>query len=222
MTARLLPRRLPRSLPSTVRAILAELPGEGLEPGSSDWSVHEARPTDTGIAVLKAGRGAAEAEVVVKVATSPTVGAQLRRHEAAVRALRAEAQLGSWERFVPAIVAAGEAAGMTYVVERAFSGVPATSLLKDDGRRGRLLSDGLSLLAELHRATAATVVVDDAALERWIAGPLDGLRQLGRHRMALERVGGELRQFLSGRSVEVSWIHGDYWPGNLLVDEASA
>jgi hypothetical protein len=92
-------------------------------------------------------------------------------------------------------------------------------LLTDEARRHVVLAGGLPTIERLHRATAATALVDDATLERWVTTPLDGLRQLGRPARALARLGGELREFLAGRSVEVSWVHGDYWPGNLLVDE---
>ena len=221
MTSRLIPRRLRRSLFATVRAILAELPDEVSGPGSGAWSVHEARPTDTGIAVVKAGRVAGETEIVVKVATAARVGAQLRRHWGAARALRADPRLAAWGQFVPEVLATGETDGMCYVVERAFSGVPATTWLGDEARRGEVLKDGLSTIAGLHRLTSDTTVVDDDTLERWLTIPLNGLRRLGRPWRGLERIGGELREFLSGRSVEVSWIHGDYWPGNVLVDEAS-
>jgi aminoglycoside phosphotransferase (APT) family kinase protein len=139
-----------------------------------------------------------------------------------VHALRADPRLGAWERFVPEILAAGETDGMTYVVERAFGGVPASSLLTDTARRAEVLAEVSSTVAELHRLTSATLAVDDAVLDRWVGVPLEGLRRIGRPWRGIERLGGELREFLAGRSVEVSWVHGDYWPGNVLVDETSA
>jgi aminoglycoside phosphotransferase (APT) family kinase protein len=222
MTARLRPRRLPRGFSSTVGSILAglpdELPGGRRDERVGQWSVREAHATDTGIAVVKAGSSPGDAEVVVKLATAAPVGAQLQRHVAAVRALRADPRPGPWLRFVPDILAADEVDGMFYVVERAIGGLPASSVLAHDARRAVILEEALSTVASLHRLTASTVVVDEEILGRWIAAPVDALRRVGRSSGTLERIQGELREFLAGRSVEVSWVHGDYWPGNILID----
>lgn len=33
----------------------------------------------------------------------------------------------------------------------------------------------------------------------------------------MEGLGRELRAWLAGREASIGWIHGDYWPGNILV-----
>lgn len=225
MKERILPRRLPRNLSATVQRILADLPDVPPEtrPSSSAtderpgvWSVHAARATETGLGVVMAGRSA-DPEVVVKVVTAGPVGAQLYRHWAAICALRADPRSGPWLRFVPTMLASGEVDGMFYVVERVITGVEATSMLSDAVRRAEIIELALSTITSLHHHTAATTVIDEATLNRWVTIPVEGLRRVGCSSRTLERIHSELREFLTGRAVGVSWIHGDYWPGNVLV-----
>lgn len=232
MTVRLPRRRLPRDLTATVVAVLASLPDEELPEldstprrragsDSGQWSLHAARTTETGVAVVAAGRAGREPEVIVKVAVAAPTGAQLRRHVAAVRTLSGDTRAGPWLRFVPKILSAGDIEDRFYVVERAIPGVPAATLMASRSSRAELCEAALSTITTLHRLTARSLVVDQATLDRWVSIPVAVLRRVGRLSRWLDRVQDELCTFLTGRTVEVSWVHGDYWPGNVLADGAS-
>ncbi|MCW3034729.1 MAG: hypothetical protein JWM17_41, partial [Actinobacteria bacterium] len=43
-----------------------------------------------------------------------------------------------------------------------------------------------------------------------------------RNAAALERLEQLLRRAWEGRSVDVAWVHGDYWPANVIFDPALA
>jgi hypothetical protein len=66
--------------------------------------------------------------------------------------------------------------------------------------------------------------VDDTAVEAWVHLPLRRLERLahahgrgGELRAGVERLRRELSGALLDRTVRLSWIHGDYWPGNILA-----
>ncbi len=87
----------------------------------------------------------------------------------------------------------------------------------------------MAAIGELHRRTARSITVDDSTLRRWVEEPLERLRAgmaLGasesRSRAAIKALAADLDSALRGRHVAVSWVHGDFVPGNILVSPDGA
>jgi aminoglycoside phosphotransferase (APT) family kinase protein len=66
--------------------------------------------------------------------------------------------------------------------------------------------------------------VDDRLLRRWVDDRLQLVRQVNtpgvpllRAHKGIDRLSAELYSSLKGKKVAVSWIHGDYFPGNILT-----
>ena len=73
----------------------------------------------------------------------------------------------------------------------------------------------------LHARTAHRVVVDAALLHRWVDIRVDILARATRRREALDGLRRRLHAAWAGREVEVGWVHGDFWLGNVMVDPAT-
>ena len=118
----------------------------------------------------------------------------------------------------------GSVDGIPYFVESALPGQSASELIGDAQFRERLLPIAAEPIAHLHRRTAARIRIDDAILHDWLEVPIGAIDAAlgtrgGAHdaRRALVSLGAELRSALADREVLMGWMHGDYWPGNILA-----
>lgn len=201
-------------------AILDAVPGRA---GWERWSVRRAIRTAGGLVVLLVGPGGAPPVAAVKLGTAAPARAAIRRQLAIRRHLDIAAGPALAELPAPAILAAGMIAGRPFIVEEALP-----------GRRASLLPPAAQLalepiaaerIARLHEATARQLVIGPPELDRWVVRRLHRIADLpggerGAHRRAaLTRLQDELCGALAGRSVRAGWIHGDYWTGNVLVDD---
>jgi aminoglycoside phosphotransferase (APT) family kinase protein len=149
---------------------------------------------------------------------------RLRQQVHILTMLHADGRLAEWRALVPTLLAVGEIEGHAYIVQQLLPGREATSVLSSPAARARMQVAAAAAIGELHRLTAASVVVDAGMLERWIDAPLQVVRHVtatlpraaGNER-AIERLAIELREALAGRTLSVCTVHGDFVPGNILV-----
>jgi hypothetical protein len=64
-------------------------------------------------------------------------------------------------------------------------------------------------------------VVDAALLRRWVDLRVDILARATRRRDAVDTLRRRLHAAWAGREVEIGWVHGDFWLGNVMVDPAT-
>jgi hypothetical protein len=89
-----------------------------------------------------------------------------------------------------------------------------------DGRRS-FVAAALGTIEDLHDRTAVPRIVDEASVTRWVRVPIARLRACVRHgeRGPLDRLEAILVEELAGRRVSVGWVHGDFCPDNVLVED---
>ena len=207
------------------RAVVGVLVSTGVVP-SADWTEREARWSDTGVAMVPIGPPAEPARMIIKFAGPGRNLEGLRSQQDRLTRLHSDSRVAGWSGIVPQVINTGIIDSLPYFVETALPGVPATRLISDARSRAAFLPIAGEVIAELHARTAVPARVDDAILERWvevpvraIAAALEPHRRMGREtRGTLEDVRRELRSAFVDRDVLVGWMHGDYWPGNVLVD----
>ncbi len=179
---------------------------------------------DVAVAILEtAGRTSV---AVLRVARNATGAGTLARHRRALDTIAGLDALDGWRTFVPAVLATGDHHGRPWVIEERLPGRDGRTLV-DDHDLPALIENASDTISTLHRATAAETRVDDATFARWVTTPLEAIAPLLSNRRGdlgeksnLVRLGDELHRDLAGRTICTSFTHGDYWLGNLLIDQA--
>jgi hypothetical protein len=212
-----------------VSRILAELPENGTGPPPSAWTAHELPPSATEKLVVLAGPAGAPARAVVKLAESGKAARGLVRETEVLSLLCGDSRLEAWRAVLPEVLAAGEIDGEPFRVEAVLRGVEASRLIAGAGARITCLGGLADGIEDLHHRTGSEVDVGPAIVGAWVDEPLTILELHTRRRggferwqlRALDRLRDELHEALLGKRVTVGWTHGDYAPGNLLVDPAT-
>jgi aminoglycoside phosphotransferase (APT) family kinase protein len=203
-------------------SVLAEVVAQSGAAGAAGWTLQAAHRSGTQVIVLMIGPPDQPAAGVVKMPATPDGIASQRREAEALAALRAEPSLGDLARLIPARLAEGEVGGVAYTVEQAVPGVEGRVLLGYPSMRDKVIAAAAEVIGRLHRATAVSAVVDDELLERWIGRRVGSLATATRNPQALARLEQRLRRAWAGRSVDVAWVHGDYWPANVIFEADAA
>jgi aminoglycoside phosphotransferase (APT) family kinase protein len=211
--------RLDRRL-TRLRGLVPEMVGEH----AASLTVADVRRTATGMAVFSLADDTGTTRLVVKIPTTTEAAAGLERETEVLTSLRGDPRLGEWRDLLPRPVARGEAQGRPYRADAALSGAPPDGRLRSEERR-RLIAAAAETIGVLHHRTATSVRGDDALAERWIDVPVRELWPGGPNGRGLSvreaRLRDELRATLLAHTFRTSWVHGDLWPGNLLVDRSA-
>ncbi|MGH8921244.1 MAG: phosphotransferase family protein, partial [Actinomycetes bacterium] len=216
-------RRTRRELAALLPGLLPGVPALAGRPDPTTWTT--VRPistlSDLTVAVLSAADGSPM--VVLKVARTPEAAHELRAQQGVLAVLRADPQLGGWRELLPRVIEFRGEGNMSLVLETFLAQTSLTTLLSRQPESfDRLMAGVLGSIAHLHQQTAHTEVTQDSHLQRWVDEPLESLREMclaldPASARTVERLGQTLRGALADRRVQVSWTHGDFTPGNVLL-----
>jgi aminoglycoside phosphotransferase (APT) family kinase protein len=202
-------------VPGILAAEAGRWPRNGARPG-----IARAHLTASGRAVVMLAPPGESPWAVIKLPLTAEAHRGLEREAHVLAALHADDRLGGWRRLVPRPLAEGTVLGQPYRIESVVGGSETGARAGDEATRG-VLSDAAAAIHVLHRNTASVARCDTRLAERWIDGRIDDLARRGershrRRASRLDELRAELHGAVSGRAFSTSWIHGDYWLGNVL------
>ncbi|MEV1288770.1 aminoglycoside phosphotransferase family protein [Micromonospora sp. NPDC049679] len=188
------------------------------------WRTERVVFTSTSVAVATVRHSGAGGRYMVKVPWIDQAVEGLRRQAAVLDLLRTDPRLPGLRAVLPYCAAEGEVEGRYYCVEGALRGAPASAMMVRRTHRAALLASASQVIRDLHQRTREQTLLDRAAVVEWVDVPLRRLEEFAtthpqRDRLldTVSRLREELVAALVGHAVHTSWIHGDFWPGNLLA-----
>ncbi len=183
--------------------------------------VQAASMTESRVVHVYVGDAGMPPATILKIVGKAEHTTSLERHVVNLRALQSVSGLGDWRRLLPNVAWHGEVSGQLVVAEQFMQGTVASDAMRSGPDTREILSGAITAISALHQSTGSERVVTPQLFQRWVRDPADRIHQTGiladDSRAALDRLVRYLEDWLAGRSVGIGWIHGDYWPGNLLI-----
>lgn len=159
---------------------------------------------------------------VLKLAATDMVEQSFARHREATGRIHASPALLAVQPLVPRTIAWGQFEDCSYQLETAIPGEAVGRQLQA-AELSSLVRFAADALLTLQVNTRQQCIVDEPLFERLAGRHLSGIRTtaMARPNSAdlceyIDRTESELRELLLSLELPVTWIHGDYWPGNLL------
>lgn len=186
----------------------------------ADLVVSRVQRTRTGVAIVVLSTDSGPPAAIVKLALTDAATDRLDVETEILQALHADDRLDHWRKLIPQPIGAGTIRGKRYRVDAPLRGESVTNSLGSRPFRRAVLHEAADAIRVLHGATAQTLTGGPSLGRNWVTAHVRELsRVMGGDpglRLALERLSDELNGVLADGAFAASWVHGDYWPGNLL------
>jgi len=208
------------ALVPAILANLATVLGEEHE----TWRTHEMLRTLSDVTILTAGPVGLPYRALIKIADTPVAADGVVWQRTALGILHDDERLGDWRAFLPRVLDAGQTGGTAYLVEHRLKGGSLEHALTQPPIREIAVRAAVDAIGHLHRATATEATIGEEILDRWVGAPIAVLSEVAGHSRGaratlagLARLSESLRATLEDQPIILSWVHGDYAPGNILT-----
>ncbi len=209
---------------SLLPEILRSIPSRPDYPLPETWTNLRLIPTVTDMQVYFIGSpGMIPVGVLKLTRTEEGLRSALREKEILAE-LHSNPRLRELQKLMPKILIEDEVRNQPYIVEQIIPGITAQHFFQRRMRCSHIQAVALAKITKFHQVTSSIKEIGPSEIKRWIDEPilavhnsLAALSVVENHRPALERLTARLHSAFSGCKLPLSWIHGDFAPGNILV-----
>lgn len=190
---------------------------------ADNWRIHHVNHSLTDMDVLVVGPQNSSFTVILHLPSSQSAVLGFEHQKMICAILQADTRLGEWRRLLPNLLYEGQFQGRPYWIVERLPGISAAEVMQDPAKRQIILRNAFETLDRLHRRTVIEAEVDGKLLEKWVINPLQNIRNstlMRYHHQGhylLDRLESQLSETLCCQRLAIGWIHGDYWPANILV-----
>ena len=207
------------------RRIISEVTVSSSSLEVSGWSKLTVIPTFSDMAVVAVGPEHSDAEGIIKITRSSHAKICYAKQITILAALSGDERLSSLKPLIPVISYQGITDNQFYSIERRIPGVSAIDSIIMQESWIQVCIAAIKAIRLLHDQTTKTMCVGDEILQHWIGDRLGIISRLYRQSRpgflsqgAIAQISEYLHKSLLNQQFAVTWVHGDYWPGNLLVN----
>jgi hypothetical protein len=218
-------RRTRHEISRLLPDLLSTIPACPDLPDPTTWTTVKVVPTVTDVTVAFLSTGVGAPIAVLRMARTAMAAQELRANHDVLATLFADPRLTEIHHLLPQTLAMREDTSDPLAIERYLPTTDLAAVLtRAPDRAEDVIAAALAAIAPLHRDTGRMTVANRADMERWVDSPLEDLRTMCRtlgpaYMATVDHLGALLREALHGRCVRVSWTHGDFTPGNVLLDQ---
>lgn len=215
---------LVRSLSNEIPRLVAVSPKLIEVVPADDWRIQRVFYSLSDVNVLVIGPDNNTISAVLYLPKTDRGIADLNRRKKVSAQLSVDERLMDWQKYFPHILGEGVFQNRPYWIMEHLPGIGLDTTLHDHDIQ-RFLWLAVEALSHFHQRTAREVVVKDEALDEWVFSAIRAILQsplifsYRKSRVILERLGVILANALRGEKVLVSWVHGDFWPNNVLISK---
>ena len=204
--------------------ILADITGTEAMPQMRSWAKYTVIPTTSDMSVISVGPVDGPAEGIVKIPRSESAENSFLKQKHMLSLVREDARLVEFSNLLPVVLADGSTNGHLYSLEQMIPGVSAQYCANHHQGCLSTLAVAADAIRMLHIQTANTISVSPKMISHWVDQRIAVLDKLYEKpipgfvsRSAIKRLQAELHSSFIDKNATVSWVHGDYWLGNIRV-----
>ncbi len=209
---------------SMLPEILHSIPAISGYPLPETWTNLHHIPTVTDKQVYLIGAPGMIPVAVLKIPRTEQGLESALQEERNLGELHSDPRLQDFYNLVPKVLIKGEISGQIYFVEQIIPGITASEFLHRRMSSAQIQAEALAQITRFHQRTSSFKVIGLDELARWVDEPLatvqhslENLSVADNYSPAFERLAEKLKRTFLGNRLPVSWVHGDFAPGNILV-----
>jgi O-antigen/teichoic acid export membrane protein len=203
--------------------ILPLLSKQSTGPSEDKLTIDRVFNTLNDVAVASLGANGSSPELIMYLSNSKLADERLNSQQRILTSLYSDERLKEWGNLLPKLKEQGRDGNVQFWVYGYVPGIRADEVMSTHPFQDKILRIAGEAILDLHRITVKYEKVNSLIMKTWISDPIEIIRNsmlpyfCYGSREILDRLVNHLERSLLGRELAMSWIHGDYWPQNIII-----